>query len=170
MHVRINCLLPSLAGCLMHATLPCPHWLLQHYCAPLSHCECLLCFSRYFGCGLPFPTKLGGCRVLDLGSGSGRDCFAFSKLVGESGHVTGIDMTEELVMRETCPHSVGIVDCGYPVCQLNSLLFQVAVSREYAEYHQKTFGYKEANVSFVQGYMEKLNEAGVQDNTIDAVM
>lgn len=108
--------------------------------------------------------------MLDLGSGSGRDCFAFSKLVGESGHVTGIDMTEELVMRETCPHSVGIVDCGYPVCQLNSLLFQVAVSREYAEYHQKTFGYKEANVSFVQGYMEKLNEAGVQDNTIDAVM
>lgn len=63
--------------------------------------KCLLCFSRYFGCGLPFPTKLGGCRVLDLGSGSGRDCFAFSKLVGDSGHVIGIDMTEELVMRET---------------------------------------------------------------------
>lgn len=98
--------------------------------------------KKYFGCGLPFPTKLGGCRVLDLGSGSGRDCFAFSKLVGESGHVIGIDMTEELV----------------------------AVSRQYAEYHQKTFGYKEANVSFVQGYMEKLNEAGIQDNTIDAVI
>lgn len=70
-------------------------------------------FSRYFGCGLPFPTKLGGCRVLDLGSGSGRDCFAFSKLVGESGYVIGIDMTEELVMRETCLHSVGIVDCRF---------------------------------------------------------
>lgn len=56
------------------------------------------------------------------------------------------------------------------MCQLNSLLFQVAVSRQYAEYHQKTFGYKETNVSFVQGYMEKLNEAGIQNNTIDAVM
>lgn len=68
--------------------------------------ECSLCFSRFFGCGLPFPAKLDGCRVLDLGSGSGRDCFAFSKLVGESGHVTGLDMTEELVIREACPHSV----------------------------------------------------------------
>lgn len=55
-------------------------------------------FSRFFGCGLPFPAKLEGCRVLDLGSGSGRDSYAFSKLVGESGHVTGIDMTEELVI------------------------------------------------------------------------
>lgn len=61
----------------------------------------LMHFSRFFGCGLPFPAKLEGCRVLDLGSGSGRDCFAFSKLVGPSGHVTGIDMTEQLVR---CTH------------------------------------------------------------------
>lgn len=81
-------------------------------------------FPRYFGCGLPFPTKLEGCRVLDLGSGSGRDCFAFSKLVGESGYVIGIDMTEELVMRETCPRSSAIVDCRCPVCQFISLLFR----------------------------------------------
>lgn len=57
--------------------------------------------SRFFGCGLPFPAKLEGCRVLDLGSGSGRDCYAFSKLVGPDGHVTGVDMTEELVMTRT---------------------------------------------------------------------
>ncbi|XP_023259782.1 arsenite methyltransferase-like isoform X2 [Seriola lalandi dorsalis] len=56
--------------------------------------------KRFFGCGLPFPAKLDGCRVLDLGSGSGRDCFAFSKLVGPKGHVTGIDMTEELGYME----------------------------------------------------------------------
>ena len=36
-------------------------------------------------------------KVLDLGSGSGRDCFALSKLVGPNGHVTGIDMTDEQV-------------------------------------------------------------------------
>jgi len=35
--------------------------------------------------------------ILDLGSGSGRDCFALSKLVGPNGYVTGIDMTDELV-------------------------------------------------------------------------
>ncbi|XP_070762288.1 arsenite methyltransferase isoform X2 [Enoplosus armatus] len=56
--------------------------------------------KKFFGCGLPFPAKLEGCRVLDLGSGSGRDCYAFSKLVGPSGRVTGIDMTEELGYME----------------------------------------------------------------------
>jgi ubiquinone/menaquinone biosynthesis C-methylase UbiE len=32
-------------------------------------------------------------RVLDLGSGSGRDCYAAAALVGEKGTVTGVDMT-----------------------------------------------------------------------------
>lgn len=53
--------------------------------------------ERYYGCGLVIPEKLEGVKVLDLGSGSGRDCFALSKLVGASGHVTGIDMTDEQV-------------------------------------------------------------------------
>ncbi|XP_040901681.1 arsenite methyltransferase [Toxotes jaculatrix] len=98
--------------------------------------------KRFFGCGLPFPAKLDGCRVLDLGSGSGRDCYAFSKLVGPSGHVTGIDMTEELI----------------------------TASRQYIEYHQNKFGYKEPNVTFVQGYMEKLSEAGIQSDSMDVVL
>lgn len=40
-----------------------------------------------------------GLNVLDFGSGAGRDCFILSKLVGEDGFVTGIDMTEELVLK-----------------------------------------------------------------------
>ena len=51
-------------------------------------------FSRYYGCGLVIPECLENCWILDLGSGSGRDCYALSQLVGEKGHVTGIDMTE----------------------------------------------------------------------------
>lgn len=35
-----------------------------------------------------------GLHVLDLGSGSGRDCYVCSALVGEEGSVTGIDMTD----------------------------------------------------------------------------
>ena len=53
--------------------------------------------SRYYGCGLVFPEAVEGCRVLDLGSGSGRDCFVLSKLVGPEGFVTGVDMTQEQV-------------------------------------------------------------------------
>lgn len=35
--------------------------------------------------------------MLDLGCGSGRDCYVLSQLVGKSGHVTGLDMTEDQV-------------------------------------------------------------------------
>lgn len=98
--------------------------------------------KKFFGCGLPFPAKLGECSVLDLGSGSGRDCFAFSKLVGPNGHVTGIDMTEEMI----------------------------AESKQYIQYHQEKFGYLKPNVTFVQGYMEKLSEAGLQKDSTDVVL
>lgn len=43
------------------------------------------------------PEALDGMKILDLGSGSGQDCFVLSKLVGEHGHVTGVDMTKEQV-------------------------------------------------------------------------
>ena len=40
---------------------------------------------------------LTGLRVLDLGSGSGRDCYVCAALVGEQGSVIGVDMTEEQI-------------------------------------------------------------------------
>jgi len=55
--------------------------------------------NRYYGCGLVFPEVLESTHVLDLGSGSGRDCFVLSKMVGEKGHVTGVDMTQEQVLN-----------------------------------------------------------------------
>ena len=36
-------------------------------------------------------------QVLDLGCGSGQDCYLASALVGTHGAVTGIDMTAELL-------------------------------------------------------------------------
>ena len=44
-----------------------------------------------------YPKGVWACRlrVLDLGSGSGRDAFVCAALVGGQGHVTGIDFTEE---------------------------------------------------------------------------
>lgn len=54
---------------------------------------------RYYGCGLVVPECLEGTRILDLGSGTGRDCYTLSQLVGENGHVTGIDMTEGQVLN-----------------------------------------------------------------------
>ena len=53
------------------------------------------------GCG--HPTKVPGIRegetVLDLGSGSGFDCFLAAAGVGQGGQVIGVDMTPEMVAR-----------------------------------------------------------------------
>mgnify|MGYP000135562332 CR=1 FL=1 len=51
--------------------------------------------AKYYGCGLTIPDKLKGLKVLDLGCGSGRDVYIASQLVGESGSVIGLDMTDE---------------------------------------------------------------------------
>ena len=51
------------------------------------------------GCGNP--TTLAGLqpgeRVLDLGSGGGIDCFLAARQVGLDGHVTGLDMTPDMI-------------------------------------------------------------------------
>ena len=41
--------------------------------------------AKFYGCGAPLPLGIDGLRVLDLGSGSGRDCYVASKLVGPDG-------------------------------------------------------------------------------------
>ena len=46
-----------------------------------------------------FPPNIQGCRVLDLGSGAGRDVYILSSLVGDQGYVVGVDMTKEQVSR-----------------------------------------------------------------------
>jgi SAM-dependent methyltransferase len=80
--------------------------------------------------------------VLDLGCGTGRDVYTVSKLVGESGHVIGIDMTDE----------------------------QIATARKYQEEQRKRFGHDRSNVTFIQGYIEDLKSLGIKDNSIDLVI
>ena len=40
-----------------------------------------------------------GERVVDLGSGAGFDCFVAAGKVGPTGHVIGVDMTEEMLAK-----------------------------------------------------------------------
>lgn len=99
--------------------------------------------AKYYGCGSPMPLGIEGLRVLDLGSGSGRDCYVCAALVGESGSVTGIDMTPE----------------------------QVDVARRHAEdYCTQTLGYSKPNMRFVQGKIEDLASAGIADGSIDLII
>ena len=98
--------------------------------------------SRYYGCGLIAPDVLEGARVLDLGSGSGRDVYALAQFVGEDGFVTGVDMTEE----------------------------QLAVARRHEDWHRDRFGYAQSNVAFHQGYIEKLDDLPLDDASFDVIV
>jgi SAM-dependent methyltransferase len=96
--------------------------------------------GRYYGCGLVCPPLLEGCRVLDLGCGSGRGVYALAQLVGASGEVVGVDMTDE----------------------------QLAVAEKYRTYHVEQFGYD--NVRFVKGYIEQLDALDLAPSSFDVIV
>lgn len=96
--------------------------------------------ARYYGCGLTIPTGLEGLSILDLGSGSGRDCYLLSQLAGPLGRVVGVDMTAE----------------------------QLAVARRHLDFHARAFGY--ANVEFLEGDIQRLGEAGLADSSFDLLV
>ena len=98
--------------------------------------------THYYGCGSPIPPLLDGMTVLDLGCGTGRDVYVASKLVGEKGHVIGVDMTQE----------------------------QLDIALRHEEEQYKRFGYKASNVTFKKGYIEDLKSLGIADNSIDVVI
>ncbi len=96
--------------------------------------------SRYYGCGLVCPPLLEGCRVLDLGCGSGRDVYALAQLVGATGSVVGVDMTDE----------------------------QLAVAEQHRKHHADLFGFD--NVRFVHGYIERLHELDLEPGSFDVIV
>jgi arsenite methyltransferase len=53
------------------------------------------------GCGIPteFAAIRPGQHVLDLGSGAGNDCFVARAIVGETGKVTGLDFSGEMLEK-----------------------------------------------------------------------
>ena len=59
--------------------------------------------ESFAGVGNPFSlrTLVKGERVVDIGSGSGFDCFIAATQVGSEGRVVGIDMTQEMLDKST---------------------------------------------------------------------
>jgi SAM-dependent methyltransferase len=57
--------------------------------------------ESFAGVANPFALRelRAGEHVIDLGSGAGFDCFIASGKVGPTGHVLGVDMTEEMLTR-----------------------------------------------------------------------
>ncbi|KAJ1679032.1 hypothetical protein EV182_002872 [Spiromyces aspiralis] len=94
--------------------------------------------DRYYGCGTPLPLGIEGLRVLDLGCGAGRDCYVAAKLVGPTGEVIGLDMTDE----------------------------QLKVAVEHIPELESYLGYR-PHLKFVKGYIEFLQEANLTPRTFD---
>jgi len=88
------------------------------------------------------PAGLEGRRILDLGSGSGRDVYLMAQIVGETGEVVGVDMTDE----------------------------QLATANARIDWHRDRFRYSGANVKFLKGYIEKLDELGLEPQSFDVVV
>lgn len=83
-----------------------------------------------YGCGTPagLETVRRGETVLDIGSGGGIDCFEASRLVGPTGRVIGIDMTDTML----------------------------DIARRYAPVVARNLGYASSNVEFRKGMAEAM--------------
>ena len=84
--------------------------------------------NTYYGCGSPIPLCVEDLRILDLGCGTGRDCYVMSNLVGQNGFVYGIDMTGN----------------------------QITVAKKYIDEQTIAFDYSKPNVRFIFDYIENL--------------
>lgn len=98
--------------------------------------------GRFYGCGFPIPHALDGATVLDLGCGTGRDVYVLAQLVGESGCVHGVDMTEE----------------------------QLDLARSTQDWHAERFGHGAPNTRFHHGYVEDLRSLGIADASVDVAV
>ena len=98
--------------------------------------------ARYYGCGLVAPPAIEGTRILDLGSGSGQDCYVLAQLVGPTGQVVGVDGTPE----------------------------QLAVARAHLDWHRDRFGYDRTNVRFIEGDLARLGDLDLEPASFDVIV
>jgi arsenite methyltransferase len=78
--------------------------------------------------GVANPWEMGrlrpGERVLDLGSGAGTDALIAAQMVGHQGHVTGIDMTPEILAKAvTAARAMGAANVEFVEAEAERLPF-----------------------------------------------
>ncbi|KAL9651210.1 hypothetical protein ABK040_008281 [Willaertia magna] len=97
--------------------------------------------EKFYGCGTPIPLGIENLSVLDLGSGSGRDCYIAAALCGKNGKVIGVDMTKE----------------------------QIQVAQNNVEEFKKNFNGNVADLKFIEGFIENLENL-IEKESIDLVI
>ncbi len=94
-------------------------------------------FNEY---GTPLPPLMGGCTVVNLCCGTGRDLYLAAQLVGENGKVIGVE-----------PDAA-----------------KLEVAQKYLDKEIKQFGYSNCNVEFINSVPENLS--AIADESIDIVI
>ncbi len=79
-----------------------------------------------YGCGSPVMEAdiKEGETVLDLGSGGGVDCFIGARLVGPSGRITGVDMTDDMLLKAGEAKKAVAENLGYDVVEFKKGLLE----------------------------------------------
>ncbi|MEL7269548.1 MAG: arsenite methyltransferase [Bacteroidota bacterium] len=76
------------------------------------------------GCGLPTEHAAikEGNHVLDLGCGAGNDVFIARRIVGDSGKVVGLDMTEDMLAKaEENKSKLGFVNVAFVLGEIEDM-------------------------------------------------
>jgi arsenite methyltransferase len=83
-------------------------------------------FDHNYGCGIPVLQAgiRAGDTVIDLGSGVGIVCFVAAKIVGSTGRVIGIDMTDEMLAQAFRFNSAVKQNLGYDVVEFRKGLLE----------------------------------------------
>lgn len=130
--------------------------------------------ERDYGCGDPSKYLNPGETVLDLGSGTGKICFIASQVVGPTGKVIGVDMTDDMldVARRNAPivgETIGHANVEFRKGRIQDLSLDLELLNEkLAESPVKNI----EDYLAVEGIAKKLREElpMIPDESVDVVV
>ncbi|MEZ5758883.1 MAG: methyltransferase domain-containing protein [Emcibacteraceae bacterium] len=130
--------------------------------------------EKDYGCGDPSQYVREGDVVLDLGSGGGKICFIASQVVGETGRVIGVDMTDDMLdlARRNAPivaKEIGYTNVEFKKGNIQDLKTDMGLVDDYL---------RENPVHDSEGFgalKQKIQEIGerspmIADNSIDIIV
>ncbi len=130
--------------------------------------------DRDYGCGDPSTHLREGETVPDLGSGGGKIAFIAAQVVGATGRVIGVDMTDEMLglARAAAPEvasAIGFDNVEFRKGKIQDMRLDVAASEAFlAEHPVSDFAGLTAYEAF--GQQQRAERPLIADASVDAVV
>lgn len=130
--------------------------------------------ERDYGCGDPSRYLQPGETVLDLGSGTGKICFIASQVVGPTGRVIGIDMTDDMLEVARAAAPVVAATIGHANVEFRKgLIEDLALDRDLVDDWLRDHPVRtSAELLAAEAHMAKLRATAplVADRSVDVVV